>query len=178
MVLIKHKGKEIEFPSEYTEITMGQYDEICNIFESHQSELMQWVEIISLLAGIPKEELDDWPLDAFLKITSKMFTRIPKDKEPKKVYIGDRVFLTPKSNSISVRQTAELEKIALGKYKFSNMISLLLEPEDGGESADVEDIKENMLSTFLPTLMKVVTTYSDTLIKSIQKAKDEVIPTA
>lgn len=73
MIKLTLNDQYYAWPSEFSEITVGQLDVIANIFESSKSEIQQWIEIIHYLSGLPIETIEDLPFEDFKNIADKHF---------------------------------------------------------------------------------------------------------
>ena len=176
MVKIKYNGTSIEFPSEYTELTLGQLDHISTLFESDNPELIQWVDIVSYLSGLPSNEVETWKIDDFLGIINNMFIRIPKVVKVDIIELDGFKFKTPEQATLSVRQTALIEKSITGNDKFAQILTILLKQVDTDapltKSEQVELFSKAQASIFLPTLMKFGMQYVGDVIQNVKSIKD------
>jgi hypothetical protein len=133
MVVINDDGNEITFPSEYNEITIKQLDRIAEIFETDITETEQWILVVSYLAGIRKEVIEDWPMPEFMNICHQLFTRLPDPGNAvESIEIdGYRYCVTP-YDYLTARESAWVEKIftVSTKDRFAKVLAVIFKRED------------------------------------------------
>lgn len=176
MVKVKYDDKKIEFPSEYTEITLRQFDEMSRIFEGEEPELIQWVKVISFLSQTPEGIIEEWPIEEFLAILKNMFVRLPDLTDgPDKITVGEYVFEVPRERVITVRQMAAIDAhMTDEKDRFAKILTHLLSQVSGKEttiSERVDLFNNHPVEPFLPTLFNFSIGYLEDMIKDIYKGK-------
>lgn len=124
MVIIKINETVHQFPSDFSEITVGQLDTITSIFESDEPEITQWVRIVSFLSGFSTDEIEEWPYDDFLTMISQMFIKFPEVEKISEFEFDGITYTDTNKTSLTIRQTAALEKIFSGPNK--NRLSMVL----------------------------------------------------
>jgi hypothetical protein len=112
MVIINDNGVNISFPSEYSEITVQQLDKIAEVFELDITETEQWILIVSYLACIPKETVEEWPMDDFIQICKQMFVRLPEPGQNlTSVTLDGYTYTITPYDYLTARESAMIEKI-------------------------------------------------------------------
>lgn len=164
MVILKIDEQMLQFPSEFIELSVGQLDKIASIFNSKDSEMDQWIQVVHFLTDVSIDEIEDWPYDEFLNMVMRMFTELPNVKRNNKFEYDDIVYTESGKSSLTVRQTAALEQVFTenSTNQFSQILGIVfIDPRlSKTDNLKLENIKKKAeiiaqlpLKQFLPQIL-------------------------
>ena len=159
----------------YNDLTLGTYLDIDEVLRSDRDELDQQVAIVSLLAGIPEDDILQMPLPDYAALAAKTeFLRqeCPPATAPDRVIVGDLVLLPVKDfTKINTAQYIDFQTFSRAlPQRLCELLSVLLVPSTArgyNEGYNIADVQKAVASLPLPVALGLVGFFFASLSTSI-----------
>lgn len=143
MIIIEHKNKEYQLKTKLSELTLGEFEIISNIFSTPESNVDKWIDIIHYLTEIPKEDIEKWDSVKFETMIKSMFKSDVTLDNLTEVTIGNKTYKV--SDNVTARDLSVIEKIFASneKHAISMIIASAFKDEEIGMlNYDIKTIRE------------------------------------
>ena len=160
----------------YNDLTLGTYLNIDAVLRNQQDELDQQIAIVSILSGLPEEDILALPLPEYAVLANKTaFLRetCPPATAPDRVIVGDLVLLPVKDfTKINTAQYVDFQTFSRAlPERLCELLSVLLIPDTArgyNEGYNVADVQKAVASLPLPVALGLVGFFFASLSASIQ----------
>ena len=159
----------------YNDLTLGTYLDIDAVLRSDRDELDQQVAIVSILSGIPEQDILTMPLTDYEALSAKTnFLRLPcpPATAPDRVIVGDLVLLPVKDfTKITTAQYIDFQTFSRAlPQRLCELLSVLLVPNTArgyNEGYNIADVQKAVASLPLPVALGLVGFFFASLSASI-----------
>lgn len=113
MINLTLNNEKLSWPSEFSEITVGQLDYIANAFQSEKSDIEQWIDIINYLSGIPVETIEEIPFEDFKNLVDGHFQEPFPSQWFERVTVDEVEYVADPNIRFTARDIASIERAFL-----------------------------------------------------------------
>jgi len=141
MIRINLEGSEFKLRNLWSEITLGELEQIHSLLKGN-SFISNWKRIINLLSSWPESEMAKWNTKDFVKLTDLILPLddIKLQNGIQTLSIGERRFIY-EPNKMTARVGRDIQKAYFNEDHFSLIMSTVFK-EIGNSNSDWETIKE------------------------------------
>lgn len=186
MIVIESQGKEYHVKSKISELTLGEFEFISEIFARPESNVSKWMDIVCQMTTIERGEIESWSSVKFQELINMLFINDLPETKLDEIKIGDKTYKV--SEHVSARDLTILEKL-FNDNKTGNISCIIASRFKDtsltiGENYDINIIKERAelfkelnVVGLVPYLYESVYSFIDYLkINSVIKVNNDPEP--
>lgn len=160
----------------YNDLNLGTYLEIDAVLRSDREDIDQQIAIVSILSGLPEEDILALPLTEYAGLANKtQFLRetCPPATAPDRVIVGELVLIPVKDfTKINTAQYIDFQTFSRAlPQRLCELLSVLLVPDTArayNEGYNVADVQKAVASLPLPVALGLVGFFFASLSESIR----------
>lgn len=129
MIQLEIQHKIYECPNQYSEITLGQLQEIVNLFQN-TNKYQSWIDVISRLTNLDQQNIEKWAASDFAKITRHVLpvSQLTEFEGSSTVYV-DEVAYTYADENLTGQMVALLHQAYQQQDNLSQLAAVLWQPQ-------------------------------------------------
>lgn len=145
MITITLKEQEYSVPSNWLDVSIGKYQEMCKLEDENLDDIDKTICILSIISGIDKDVLYSLPYTEYKKIV-ELLSFISSDLDNKLEYSveinGDEYVFNHDIMKYTTRQVIDIEELSKDNLTDNLHILMAVVYNKNGEEYDIKNVME------------------------------------